>query len=373
MGSPHTIGVIGLGVISGAYLDTLASHPDVRIAALADRTPERAADVAASIPGARACTTADLLADPEIELVLNLTTPESHAEIAMAALAQGKKVYGEKPLAATMPDAAAIVSAEAGGGLVGCAPDTVLGTGVQTARAAIDDGAIGRPVSASATWVAPGHELWHPNPDFYYRPGGGPLLDMGPYYLTTLVHLLGPVVAVQGATSRTRDHRRLEAGPRAGEMIGVEIDTHVTGILEHAGGALSTIMMSFDAAGTRANPIEVHGEHGSIGVPDPNHFDGDVRLLRRGEQEWELVPPSAGYVEGSRGVGVLDFLAGHRRAGGSLALHVLDTMSSLFVSARDGRRVTVPTTAERPPLVPLTAGWRHTASPTGALSSSTRT
>ncbi|WP_251453653.1 Gfo/Idh/MocA family oxidoreductase [Microbacterium sp. Marseille-Q6648] len=360
MGKPHGIGIVGLGVISRAYLDTLAGHPELQIVAAADLDRSRAEALAAEIPGCRALTVAELVADPAVQTVVNLTIPAAHAEVAIAAFEHGKNVYGEKPLAATFDDARAMLEA-ANGSWVGGAPDTVLGTGVQTARSAIDAGAIGRPVSAVATWVSGGHESWHPHPDFYYREGGGPLLDMGPYYLTSLVHLLGPVARVSGASSRTRDTRRIGSGPRAGEIIPVEVDTHVTGILEHVGGALSTVTFSFDAGASTAAPIEVHGEAGSLQVPDPNNFDGEVRVRARGADEWTVRPTDAGYEDAGRGIGVIDFVrTGVRRADGGLAMHVLDIMLSLLASAREGRRIELETSAERPSLVPLTPAseWR---------------
>jgi len=361
VGEPHGIGIVGLGVISRQYLDTLTGLDAVRIVAVADLDAQRAAAVAAEIPGCRALTVDQLMADPRVQTVINLTIPAAHAQIALAALAEGKGVYGEKPLAATL-DEARVMLAAAGSAWVGGAPDTVLGTGIQTARAAIEAGEIGRPVSAVATWVSGGHESWHPHPDFYYRDGGGPLFDMGPYYLTSLVHLLGPVVRVSGASSRTRDTRTIGSGPRAGEIIPVEIDTHVTGVLEHEGGALSTVTFSFDAAGSTAAPIEVHGEEGSLGVPDPNMFEGEVRLQRRGERTWSTLPVSGGYVGAGRGIGVIDHLRdGEGRAGGELALHVLEIMTALTQSAASGERVTLTTTAGRPTPVPLTPReeWRR--------------
>jgi predicted dehydrogenase len=192
--TPHRLGIVGLGVISGAYLQTLADSDAVLITAVADLDAERAATVAAGLPAARAMTVSELLASDEVDTVLNLTIPAAHAEIALGAIDKGKQVYGEKPLAVTLSEGRSILGAAAHAGVrVGSAPDTVLGTGIQTARAAIDDGLIGRPVAASAVMVSPGHELWHPNPDFYYREGGGPLFDMGPYYITALIHLLGPI------------------------------------------------------------------------------------------------------------------------------------------------------------------------------------
>ncbi|MET0296777.1 MAG: Gfo/Idh/MocA family oxidoreductase [Microbacterium sp.] len=352
----HRIGIVGLGVISRAYLDTLSGAAGVRITAVADLDAQRAADVAETLPDARALTPAELYADPEVDTVLNLTIPAAHEEVALAAIAAGKDVYGEKPLTATIDAARAVVSAaEASGRRLGCAPDTVLGTGVQTARAAVEAGLIGQPVSATATWLSRGHEAWHPHPDFYYREGGGPLLDMGPYYLTALVQLLGPVAWVQGASSRARDSRVIGSGPRAGESIPVEVDTHVTGVLGHVGGALSTVTFSFDAFATSAEPIEVHGVEGMLVLPDPNHFSGSVHLRREGSNDIDELPVSAGYEDAARGVGLLDFVAGDDRASGEVALHVLDIMTSLLVSADRGARVELSSTATVPALVPLTS------------------
>ena len=355
MGEPHRIGIVGLGVISKQYLETLRSHPAVRIVVAADLDAARAEAVAAEIDGCRAMSVEELTADPSVDTVLNLTIPAAHAAVALAALEHGKNVYGEKPLAATFADAQRVMAA-AGSAWVGGAPDTVLGTGIQTARRVIDEDGIGRPVAATATWVSAGHERWHPQPDFYYRDGGGPLLDMGPYYLTSLFHLLGPVVRVSGTSSRPRDTRVIGSGPREGERIPVEIDTHVTGTLEHAGGAISTVTFSFDGTATEAAPIEVHGETGSLSAPDPNGFDGDVRVFRAGASSWSLVPPAAGYEQASRGIGLIDFAHGHGRASGSIALHVQEIMTTLLRSAEEGRRIDLTTTAERPPLVPLASG-----------------
>lgn len=360
MGGAHAIGIVGLGVISVQYLETLRASRRVRIAAVADLDASRAASTAAGIPGCRAMTTAELMADPDIETVLNLTVPAAHAEVALAAVARGKHVYGEKPLAASLSDAATVMDAAGRAGVrVGCAPDTVLGTGVQTARAAIEGGLIGRPVSAAAMWVSPGHEHWHPHPDFYYREGGGPLLDMGPYYITSLVHLLGPVIAVSGASSRSRAERVIGSGPRAGEAIAVDVDTHLTGILHHASGAISTVTMSFDGVASTAAPIEVHGVEGSLVVPDPNLFDGDVMLHPRGES-WRPLEAAAGFVDAARGAGLLDFLDGAGRASGAMALHVLETMALLEASARSGSREQLSTHVDVPSVVPLTPAtiWR---------------
>ncbi|MFH8251900.1 Gfo/Idh/MocA family protein [Microbacterium sp. B2969] len=355
MGSTHRIGVVGLGVISKVYLETLSQARDAAITAVADLDPSKARTVADSLPAARALSVSELLGADDVDVVLNLTIPAAHAEIALGAIENGKDVYGEKPLAATFADASRIMSeAGAAGVRVGAAPDTVLGTGVQTARAVIDAGEIGRPLAATAVMVTPGHERWHPHPDFYYQPGGGPLLDMGPYYVTSLVQLLGPVARVIGAGSSLRDERVIGSGPRAGESIPVDVDSHVTGILEHASGALSTITTTFDGVATKAPNIEVHGETASLIVPDPNHFDGDVLRHPLGGSGWEVVPPRAGVVGAARGAGLLDMMRGATpRASGAMGLHVLEIMTGLLESARSGRRVELATTVERPPLVPL--------------------
>ncbi|MET7652732.1 MULTISPECIES: Gfo/Idh/MocA family oxidoreductase [unclassified Streptomyces] len=360
MGQPLRIGMVGAGRISGAYLDTLTRLDGVRLTAVTDLDLERAKAAAALAPGevAVAASITDLVGRQDVDVLLNLTIPAAHAEVALLALSAGKHVYGEKPLAATREEARDVLAAAQADGLrVACAPDTVLGTGLQTARQAVDDGLIGRPIAATACMTTPGHELWHPDPEFYYQPGGGPLLDMGPYYLSALVHLLGPVVRVTGATSRPRAQRRIGSGPRAGQLFPVEIPTHVTGVLEHADGALTTLLMSFDIQAARLPSIEVHGTGGSLSVPDPNGFGGNVELHRGGD--WEVLPVSAGHRFGGRGIGLADLAdalgAGRpHRASGDLAAHVLDVMLTLLDAARAGTSLPVASTCERPARVELT-------------------
>lgn len=355
MGDPLRIGVVGLGAISGSYLRTLGRLPQVQVTALADLDQARARSGLQHAPEARACTVSELMKSADVDLVLNLTTPAAHAQIGHAALAAGKHLYGEKPLARTLAEARQLL-AQAGGLRVGNAPDTVLGTGTQTARRAIEDGLIGTPVAANAAFVTAGHESWHPNPDFYYQPGGGPLFDMGPYYLTSLIHLLGPVARVAGMSSRSRPERIIGSGPRAGGRIPVDVDTHVAALLEHKSGALTTLITSFEAMATRQPDIEIHGTEGSLLVPDPNGFGGDV--LRRGELDWQGLGQSAGYQDGSRGIGVADLadsLASGRphRASADVALHVLDIMESVLAAARDGTSVPLTTSCQIPELVEL--------------------
>ncbi|MET9088352.1 Gfo/Idh/MocA family oxidoreductase [Streptomyces sp. NPDC004237] len=351
---PLNIGIVGAGRISGAYLSTLEGTASLRLTAVTDLDRVRAESVAEQARGevAVAADVAALVARDDVDAVLNLTIPAAHAEVALAALGAGKHVYGEKPLAATREEADAVLAAAREAGLrVGCAPDTVLGTGTQTARKAVDDGLIGRPVAATAFMTTAGHERWHPDPEFYYRPGGGPLLDMGPYYLSALVHLLGPVVRVTGASSRPRAERTIGSGPRAGTVFPVQVDTHVTGVLEHADGALSTLVMSFDVRAARLPHIEVHGTDASLSVPDPNGFDGPVEL-HRGDG-WQTLPVTAGHREAGRGVGLADLaeaLADGRphRASAELAAHVLDIMLTLLDAADQGRALPVTSTCERP-------------------------
>ncbi|MFF8731538.1 Gfo/Idh/MocA family protein [Streptomyces sp. NPDC015171] len=406
MGEPLTplrIGVVGAGRISGAYLSTLARLRSLRLTAVTDLDRSRAealttrfaseavgtrgvseavgtwgvseafgtrggsvpaavrafsdATVTGKAPEAAvAPDVAALVARDDVDAVLNLTIPAAHAEVALAALAAGKHVYGEKPLAANREEAAAVLAAARGAGLrVGCAPDTVLGTGTQTARKAVDDGLIGRPVAATAFMTSAGHEKWHPDPEFYYQPGGGPLLDMGPYYLSALVHLLGPVARATGASSRPHAERTIGSGPRAGHTFPVAVDTHVTGVLEHTGGALSTLVMSFDVRAARLPRIEVHGTDASLSVPDPNAFDGLVEI-HRGDG-WEPLPVSAGYPDAGRGTGLADLAEAlpdgrPHRASAELAAHVLDIMFTLMEAAGQGRALPVTSTCERPAPVP---------------------
>jgi predicted dehydrogenase len=352
--SPLRIGVVGAGKISSQYSESFLRLPQVDVTVVADLDDRRASALAAQHPHARAASLPELLTADDVDVVLNLTIPAAHAEVALAAIEAGKHVYGEKPLAATTQEAAVVSrAADAAGVRLACAPDTVLGTGIQTARAAVDSGAIGVPHAATAFMVTPGHERWHHDPEFYYRPGGGPLLDMGPYYLTSLVHLLGPIRRVVGASSRAHATRTIGEGPRAGTAFDVEIDTHITGVLEHEGGALTTLLMSFDTWAATLPRIEVYGATGSLSVPDPNYFDGDVRLFTRDRPEWVDLPVSAGYVGAGRGYGVADLALGidagePHRAGAEVALHVLEVMEAVQVAADGGSAVTVRSTCERP-------------------------
>ena len=301
-----------------------------------------------------AVAVAELLADPAIEIVLNLTIPGAHVAVGRQILAAGKHAYSEKPLGVAFAEAAALVAeAERRGLRLGSAPDTFLGGAHQQARAVLDAGALGDPVGGTAFFMCPGHERWHPNPDFYYKRGGGPMLDMGPYYITDLVNLLGPVARVAGLAPPPRPLRSISSAPRAGETIAVEVPTHVTGSLEFASGAVVAITMSFDVPGHRHLPLEIYGTEGSLIVPDPNWFGGEVSLLSKGG-EWQPVPVELPWTDANyRSLGLADMAAAIRegrphRASGALALHVLEVMEAFARSAETGRFVEIATRPERP-------------------------
>jgi predicted dehydrogenase len=353
------VGIVGAGKISGAYAATFGGLSSVVVTRVADLDAGRALAFAETLPGVRACAPDELFIADDVDLVLNLTVPQAHAGVALAAIAAGKHVYCEKPLTATTAEARDVLAAAEGAGVVvACAPDTVLGTGVQTARASLDAGDIGAPVAASAFMVTPGHERWHPAPEFYYRPGGGPVLDMGPYYLTALVTLLGPIRRVTGLSATPRATREVGSGPRAGTSFPVEVATHVTGVLEHTTGALSTLIMSFDVWTGRLPRIEIYGSAGTLTLPDPNNFDGTVHLSTATAPDWTGLPELAGYRGASRGYGVADLALALRdgtphRADARLAYHVLDVMESLLTATATGNAVEVGSTCAVPAAVPL--------------------
>jgi predicted dehydrogenase len=266
-------GVVGCGFISGIYLKNLQTFsPNVELVGVCDALPEKAQE-AAGLYGARWYPDAQtLMQDDRIELILNLTRPAEHYPISLMALTAGKHVYCEKPIALNLNDARRLASESKKRALLfGCAPDTVLGAGIQSARRLIDRGRIGEIVGATACLMLPGHEQWHPNPDFYYQPGGGPLMDMGPYYLTALLHLLGPVSSVTGMARASFPERTIQSGLRAGEKIAVHVDTHIGALLRFHTGAIATLTMSFDVQAAQLPFIEVYGSAGTLSVPNPTH------------------------------------------------------------------------------------------------------
>jgi predicted dehydrogenase len=347
------IGIIGTGNISDAYLKGAATFPGVQIVACADVNMV-AARAKAEAWGIEATEVAALLGDNRIDIVLNLTTPAHHVAVGLQALAAGKHVYSEKPLGISLAEARKLVeAAKSAGKRVGSAPDTFLGGAHQTARAAIDAGVIGDVVAGACYMMVPGHEIWHPNPDFYYQPGGGPMLDMGPYYLTCLVNMLGPVKSVTGSAKAAYAQRTIGSGPREGQSFDVTVPTHVSGILDFENGAQVTITTSFDVWKHGHNHIELYGRKGSMVVSDPNHFQGEIQVSdKRGD--WTSVPQSHRYGDGNFRIVGLAEMAGAiaagrpHRASLELALHVLEIMEQIGVSAETGRRIDLSHGCARP-------------------------
>jgi predicted dehydrogenase len=357
------IGVIGCGNISSQYLDRCRAFPVLEVAGCADLDVTRARAQAEKFGVPRACGVDELLADGEIELVVNLTVPAVHAEVALRAIESGKHVYGEKPLAVTPAEGRAVLSAAAARGVrVGNAPDTFLGTGHQTVRHVIDSGRIGRPVAAVCLLLCAGHEHWHPDPAFYYKPGGGPMFDMGPYYLTALINLFGPMKRVCGMAGILRPDRTITSKPRFGTPIKVETEDHVAGHIEFTSGAIATIVTTFaarHAAYDGKHPIQVFGTDGTLQVPDPNGFEGTVLLRTTEMAGWEEVAPTHRYPNG-RGLGVADMahaiLNGRdHRASGGQAMAVLDAMQGFLTSSHEGRYHDMAVDYHKPAMMPTEA------------------
>ncbi len=353
------IGIIGCGNISSIYLQNGKVFENIEIAAVADIDMDRARARAAEYNVPKACSVEELLADPAIEIVINLTIPAAHGPVALAALEAGKNVYNEKPLAVSREDGRKLLAlAKEKGLLVGGAPDTFLGGGLQTCRKLIDDGWIGEPVAATAFMLGRGPESWHPNPGFFYEPGAGPMFDMGPYYLTTLVALLGPARRVTGSAHITFPERTITNQYNYGDKIKVTTPTHIAGVLDFVSGPVATVITSFDVWSHQLPHIEIYGSAGSLSVPDPNTFDGPVYVRRAGAKEWSAVPLTHGFTKNSRGLGVSDMAYALRsgrshRANGAMAYHVLDIMHAVHDASREGRHIELESTCEQPAALPL--------------------
>jgi predicted dehydrogenase len=350
------IGIIGCGNISEAYLKAASGFPVLAIQGLADIRRE-AAEARASQFGLKAMSVEDMLVDPSVAIIVNLTIPAAHVEVGMRALLAGKHVYSEKPLGLSTAEARPLLDLAKQKGLrLGCAPDTFLGGSHQTCRKLVDEGAIGEPLAGSAFFMCPGHERWHPNPAFYYAKGGGPMLDMGPYYLTALVNLIGPVARVSGAATRARAERVITSEPLQGTKIPVEVATHVAGTLEFVCGAAVSIAMSFDVPRHRHRPIELYGTEGSLSIPDPNRFFGAIELATA-TKDWTEQPTEHGFASGNyRSIGVADMAHAIRsgrphRASGELAFHVLEVMEAFQLSSERGAHVAIASRPERPAML----------------------
>lgn len=355
---PVNVGVIGTGAISSQYLGMAKNFPNVRMTACADLNIESAKKKAAEFGIERVCSVDEMIADPSIEIILNLTIPKAHVPIALRAIEAGKHTYAEKPLGVNIEEGRTLLAAAKKKNLrVGCAPDTFMGAGIQTSRKLIEDGAIGKPVAFTAFMMGRGHEHWHPSPEFYYQVGGGPMFDMGPYYLTALLNLLGPVKRLSGMASISRDKRTIvhrsgpdqKPGPKFGQVMNVETPDHVTGQMEFDNGCVGTIVQSFamrTAEYNGKNPITIYGTEGTLRVPDPNGFDGPVFLCRfeDGKSD-EFVEMPHTFVKGyGRSIGLADMAQAIRtnrphRCSAEQAFAVLEMMQGFLDSSKTGSQV----------------------------------
>jgi predicted dehydrogenase len=366
--SPVGVAVVGCGTISDEYLRNLTSFPDLRVLYCADLDVERAKAQAARYGVPAAGGAAQAVADPEVEIVVNLTIPAAHTEVALAALAAGKHVWIEKPLALSTADGRRLLAEAARAGRrIGCAPDTILGAGLQTARRLIDTGAIGEPRTALALMQDPGPDRWHPAPEFLFQRGAGPLFDIGPYYLATLALLFGPATRVAAVGQQGRADRVIGSGPRAGQAFTVEVPTHVAALISFAAGQAASVLLSFDSPLRRHGFVEITGTEATLALPDPNRFDGEIKIRAIGAEDFEVVPVS-GATDG-RGLGVLDMArvlrnGGLLRAPGELGLHVLETMEAIDRSAADHSFQPVRSGFSLPE--PLDSSWDPRASTLGS-------
>ncbi|MGW9112186.1 Gfo/Idh/MocA family protein [Microbacterium sp. NPDC055683] len=361
---PVGVGFIGAGMISDTYLEHLGQFPDVTVVAVGDIDTARAAAQAEKHGVPFSGTPDQVLAHPDVELIVNLTIPAVHAEVSLAAIDAGKHVWSEKPIAVDFASGQELVRRAAEKGLrVGIAPDTVLGQGVQSALRAIARGDIGQPIGASTQMMSIGPDKWHPNPDFFFAPGAGPVFDMGPYYLTTLVNVFGSVAKASAFGLSSTKTRTVVAGDRAGQEFPVLVPTLVNANLEFVEGGTSSSIFSWESWLTRMGVVEITGTEGTLVIPDPNMFEGPLRILRGGvgdprEQEWEDLPVDG--IVGGRGLGVVDLVRGIRenrphRASGDIGLHVLETMIAIDRSIATGETVAVESRIERP--APIPADW----------------
>lgn len=348
------VAVIGCGNISPTYLRQLVAAPELNVVAVADRDPSRAQARGEEFGVPAAPSPETVIRDETVDLVVVLTPPESHADLAREVVSAGKHVYVEKPLALDLESGRELLAmADRQGVRVGCAPDTFLGDGMQTCKDLMDSGTIGRPIAATATMMCHGHESWHPSPHFYYQPGGGPMLDMGPYYLTALVSLIGPITRVIGLSRSFSSERVIGSEPFRGQTIPVETPTHIVGIVEFASGVVAQVAMSFDVWRHSLPHIEIYGTEGTLQTPDPNGFGGAVRYACAGDAQWRESPLRARHPEAERGLGVRDMAVSihegtPHRASGALAFHVLEAMLALRDCGETGGITRLTTTVGRP-------------------------
>lgn len=338
------IGFVGVGSISGIYLKNLTEvFREVEIIGVCDLIRERAQKAVDEYNIPKLYNDMyELFADPDVDIVLNITRPYEHFEVTKAALLAGKHVYSEKPLGATIEEGVELVRlAEEKGLMLGGAPDTYMGAAIQTSRKLIEDGYIGTPIGAHAHMICHGHEGWHPDPEFYYKHGGGPMMDMGPYYVTALINLLGGVKKIAGMTKASFPTRTIKSQPHYGEIVTVDVPTYVTGIMEFDSGAIGTIFTTFDVYHDDGCKIEIYGTEGTLQVPDPNGFGGEVRLLRPEIGQYREVPHCFKYSDNSRGLGLADMAKALRtgrdfRSNYKQTMHVLEILETFKLSSESG-------------------------------------
>lgn len=374
------LGLIGAGNISASYLGRAPHFAGIRFVAVADMN-HVAAEARATEYGIEARSVDALLASPDIDLIVNLTIPAAHFDISKRALEAGKHVYSEKPYVLTLEEGRELARIAAERGLrIGSAPDTFLGTSQQLARHIVDSGAIGRVTSGTCAVMSSGMESWHPNPDFFFLKGGGPVLDLGPYYISNLVQLLGPVARVAALASTPSPTRTIGSAARKGEQIPVETPTTIHALLEFEGGAVISFQSSWDVHQHDLKPMALYGTEGTLHIPDPNFFDGEVRVTRRAEAAdlpaWDhpLGPPNR---ETNNGKSVADYRASGladmalaiaegrpHRCNDELALHVVEVMTAILQSGEEGRFVPMTTTCARPEALDPAAAAQLLASQT---------
>jgi predicted dehydrogenase len=344
------VAIVGCGVISPAYASTLTQLDFVDLVACTDAIPERAAELASAHGIPKVLTFDEVLADSDISTIVNLTPPLMHAGVSRAALEAGKATFSEKPLGVDLDEGGALVDLAMARGLrLGCAPDTFLGVGFQTCRDVIEQGLIGEPIGASAFMLGNGPESWHPHPDLFYLRGAGPMLDMGPYYLTALVSLLGPARRVTGSARISHPERTIGSKPRRGERIPVEVPTHVATVIDFESGPIATLVTSFDVQASRLRNIEIYGTEATLSVPNPNTFDGPVQIRGPRDTAWTDVALRKPYLPQQRGIGLADMIwatgtGRAHRASSTLALHVLELMTASVTASVENRHIELGTT-----------------------------
>jgi predicted dehydrogenase len=353
------VGVMGCGVISRAYVENAGAFDSYEIVACADLDRAQATALGKA-SGLAVVSVDELIADPSIDVILNLTPPLVHAAVTRGALAAGKHVYTEKPLATDAPEAAELArEAERLRLRIGCAPDIFLGSAYQAGRGAIDEGAIGQPLSVSAAMLVGGQETWHPNPDIFYTDGAGPLFDMGPYYLTAMVTLLGPIQRVAGFAATRPFERTIEIGPRRGERFTATTPTHTSATMQLADGVTANLIASFEARDQYICDVAIYGTEGVLLLPDPNAFGGSVRV-KRGRGGWEELPYASRGGADARGIGLHDMVesiaAGQpHRASGELGAHIVEVARGILRSADEGQIVQISSSVDQPEPLPVTS------------------